>query len=161
MNIVFPYTIRVRLPGDLEVIPPIRKFISEVLVVSGFSAKFAFRSEIIVDAICNNAITYGSGGANGGDGEIEVSCEVYSDRFEVVVKDHGGSVTNIERLKEAIGAGAGRGVKAPIGEIESSGMGLEIVRLLSETMEVSIDENNLTSVHVVRKREDVGPAAGG
>ncbi|MCL2182394.1 MAG: ATP-binding protein [Chitinispirillia bacterium] len=154
MDVTFPYTIRVKLPSDLEVIPPIRKFISEILVVSGFSAKFAFRSEIIVDAICNNAISYGSAGE--AESEIEVSCEVYSDRFEVVVKDGGGSAPNIERLKEAIGA---RGAKSPIEEIESTGMGLEIVRLLSETMELSVDENNLTSIHVVRKREDVNPPA--
>jgi len=153
MDIKYPYTVKVRLPSDLEVIPPVRKLISEMLVVSGFSAKFAFRSEIIVDAICNNAISYGSA-AGDTESEIEVCCIVYGDRFEVTVKDSGGSVANVERLKEAVRA-AGR---APLEDFESPGMGLEIVRLLSETMELSVDENNLTSIHVVRKREDASSA---
>jgi hypothetical protein len=37
-----------------------------------------------------------------------------------------------------------------------AGMGLEIVKLLSETIELNVDENNLTSIRVIRKREDVG-----
>lgn len=149
MDIAFPYAIRVKLPSDLEVIPPIRKFISEILLVSGFSAKFAFRSEIIVDAICNNAITHGNG--SDADSEIEVACEVYADRFDVVVKDRGGSASNIERLKDAVQSGK---QKTPLSDGEMAGMGLEIVKLLSETIELSVDENNLTSIHVVRKRED-------
>jgi anti-sigma regulatory factor (Ser/Thr protein kinase) len=150
-GVVFPFTITVRLPGDLEVIPSIRKFVSEALQVSGFSAKFAFRTEIIVDAICNNAITYG----NELDAEscVEVACEIHADRVDVIVRDRGGSSSNIERLKEAV-AGAGSGL--PISDYGAAGMGLEIVRLLSETIELNVDENNLTSIHVIRRREDVG-----
>jgi len=148
MELALPYTITLKLPSDLEIIPSIRKFVSEVLQVSGFSAKFAFRAEVIVDAICNNAICYGSEGS--ADSEVEVDCQIHSDRMEVVVKDRGGSAANIKRLQEAVGKNK---PGLPLnGEI--SGMGLEIVKLLSETIEFSVDENNLTSVHVVRKRED-------
>jgi hypothetical protein len=44
---------------------------------------------------------------------------------------------------------------APLSDYESSGMGLEIVKLLSETIEINVDENNVTSIHVVRRREDM------
>ena len=149
MELALPYTITVKLPSDLEIIPSIRKFVSEVLQVSGFSAKFAFRAEVIVDAICNNAICYGSGGDT--DSEVEVDCEIHGDRMEVVVKDRGGSASNIKRLQEAV-----RGDRSELPLTgDASGMGLEIVKLLSETIEFNVDENNLTSVHVVRKREDV------
>jgi len=147
----FPYTVKVKLPSDLEVIPPVRKFISEVLQVSGFSAKFAFRSEVIVDAICNNAITHGNG--SDADSEIEVRMVVYADRVEVVVKDKGGSAVHLERLKDAVCK-----EKTPLTACETAGMGLEIVKLLSETIELSVDENNVTSIHVVRKREDAAQA---
>jgi len=149
MQLTFPYTISVRLPSDLEVIPSIRKFVSEVLQVSGFSAKFAFRSEIIVDAICNNAITHGSAGS--ADSEVELSCSIFKDRMEVVVKDSGGTSANIEKLKEAVRRSR---VGLPISDYESGGMGLGIVKLLSETIELKVDENNVTSIHVVRRRED-------
>jgi anti-sigma regulatory factor (Ser/Thr protein kinase) len=154
VDLTFPYTIKVKLPSDLEVIPSMRKFVSEVLQVSGFSAKFAFRSEIIVDAICNNAITHGSG--NDASSEIEVACEIHEDRMEVVVKDRGGSAADIGRLKEAVRRNS---LGLPLNyEAGTAGMGLEIVKLLSETIELNVDENNLTSIHVVRKREDVGQA---
>jgi anti-sigma regulatory factor (Ser/Thr protein kinase) len=150
MNIAFPYTIGVKMQSDPGVIPAIRKFMSEALQVSGFSAKFAFRTEVIIDAVCNNAIAYGS---DGDDSDIEVACKVCEDRVEVIVKDRGGSVENIERLREAVNSSKPEG---PLSEdYESVGMGLEIVKLLSETIELEVGENNLTSIRVIRRREDI------
>jgi len=149
MDLTFPYTVSVRLPSDLEIIPSIRKLVSEVLQVSGFSAKFAFRSEIIIDAICNNAITHGS--ATGADNNVEMSCVVHGDRVEVVVKDSGGSPSDIEKLKEAVRRTR---LGLPLPDYEAGGMGLEIVKLLSEAIDIKVDENNVTSIHVVRRRED-------
>jgi len=149
MDLTFPYTISVRLPSDLEIIPSIRKFVSEVLQVSGFSVKFAFRSEIIIDAICNNAITHGSAG--NADDDVELSCIIHRDRVEVVVSDSGGSQADIEKLKEAVRRNR---LGLPLPDYEAGGMGLEIVKLLSETIDIKVDENNVTSIHVVRKRED-------
>ncbi|MDR0306623.1 MAG: ATP-binding protein [Chitinispirillales bacterium] len=149
MELPFPYKITVTLPSDLEIIPSIRKFISETLQVSGFSTKFAFRSEIIIDEICNNAICYGSEG-EGDDKKIELSCEIHDDRMEVMVKDHGGSSIHTERLKEAVSRNR---LGLPL-ELETPGLGLEIVKLLSETIEFTVDENNVTSIHAVRKREE-------
>jgi anti-sigma regulatory factor (Ser/Thr protein kinase) len=132
------------------VIPPVRKFISEALQVSGFSTKFAFRTEIIVDAICNNAIAYGSAG--NADSEVSVSCEICADCVEIAVKDRGGSAANVERLREAIRRSR---LESPTKELEEdTGMGLEIVKLLSEAIELSVDENNLTSINVISRRED-------
>jgi anti-sigma regulatory factor (Ser/Thr protein kinase) len=150
MDAAFPYTIAVRLPGDLDIIPAVRKFISETLQVSGFSAKFAFRTEIIVDAICNNAIAYGSDGDT--DSNVEMKCLVHPDRVEIVVKDRGGQELHIERLKEAVSRSRHQ-VLPP--DYDSIGMGLEIVKLLSETIELNVDEDNLTSIHVIRRREDM------
>ena len=151
MDVTFPYTVAVKLPSDPEVIPAVRKFMSEALLVSGFSAKFAFRTEIIVDAVCNNAIVYGS--ENDLNCEIEVACKVYEDRVEVVVKDKGGSKANVERLKEAVSKASKSAV--PLTNYDSIGMGLEIVKLLSENIELDVDTNNLTTIRVIRKREDI------
>jgi len=149
MDLTFPYTVSVRMPSDLEIIPSIRKFVSEVLQVSGFSAKFAFRSEIIIDAICNNAITHGNAGSS--DNDVELNCIVHGDRLELVVRDGGGSVADIEKLKEAVRRNR---LGLPLPDYEAGGMGLEIVKLLSETIDITVDENNVTSIHVVRKRDD-------
>lgn len=146
MDIVFPYKVSVRFPGDLEYIPPIRKFVSELLQVSNFNPKFAYRSEIIVDEICNNAVNYGCMTSNA---EIELICEIFEDRIEFTINDQGSTKENINQLMAAI--------KKPIDPDKDiqHGLGLEIVRMLSGNVDVAIDEKNITSVHIVRKREDI------
>ena len=146
MNIFFPYKIAIRFPGDLEYIPAVRKFVSELLLVSNFGQKFAYRSEIIVDEICNNAATYGSQEKNS---QVELICELFENRIEFTINDQGGDKTHLERLQTAL-----RNAGQKNSEEINAGLGLEIVRMLSESMDVVIDEKNLTSVHVIRKREN-------
>ncbi|MBN1577944.1 MAG: ATP-binding protein [Chitinispirillaceae bacterium] len=145
-KISFPFSVNVRFPGDLDYIPAVRKFVSELLQVSNFSSKFAYRSEIIVDEICNNAVAYG---CRTDDAQIELVNSIFDDRIEFTIRDQGGTKDNLRRLKTAVKTDAD-GKK----EQTQQGLGLEIVRMLSERLDVVIDEENLTSVHVVRKRED-------
>ncbi len=146
-GIKFPYSITVSFPGHLEYIPAIRKFIAELLQVSNFNSKFAYRSEIIVDEICNNAVTYGCRNENS---TIELSNTIFEDRIEFDIQDQGGTREDLKRLKHAINTKTEETPETT----RQGGLGLEIVRTLSERLDVVIDEKNLTSVHVVRKRED-------
>jgi anti-sigma regulatory factor (Ser/Thr protein kinase) len=143
MNIQLPYKVELSFPGDIEYIPAIRKFISEILLVSHFSPKFAYRSEIIVDEICNNAVNYG---CKTEDARIDLICNIYEDGIDFTVKDPGGDNFHVERLKNALSVESDKK--------SDKGLGLEIVRMLSESLNVVIDEQNLTSVRVVRKREN-------
>ncbi len=144
MDIEFPYRIALSFPGDLEYIPAVRKFISEVLQVSNFSSKFAYRSEIIVDEISNNAVNYGCHDENA---SVDLECLVHEDRIEFEIRDQGGSKENIDRLHSAVRA-------EPEDNTSGKGLGIEIVRMLSESMDINIDDQNLTSVHIIRKREE-------
>ncbi len=145
-DIQFPFTVKVRFPGDLEYIPPVRKFIAELLQVSNFSSKFAYRSEIIVDEICNNAVVYG---CRTQDAEIELSSIIFEDRIEFTIRDEGGTKENVRQLRAAVDS-----PENAENEAVPKGLGLEIVRMLSARLDVLIDEDNVTSVHIVRKRED-------
>jgi anti-sigma regulatory factor (Ser/Thr protein kinase) len=136
-----PHRITVSFPGELEYIPLVRKLISDILQIMRYSAKFTFRSEFIVDELCNNAVTYGSSVDRS---LVELLCETYGDRVEFTVKDQGGTSENIQRLRQAIAA-----------KPQGRGGGLDLVRMLSENVTFSIDDNNLTQIHVVRKREDL------
>lgn len=144
MNISFPYSIKLQFPGDLDYVPPIRKFIAEILEVSNFSSKFAYRTEIIVDEICSNAVTYGCQDDNS---MIELSCAVSENKIDFMIKDQGGNKENISRLKSVL-------EHTNENTEQKQGLGIEIVRMLSENLDYSIDENNVTSVHVTRKREN-------
>lgn len=147
LSMKFPFTLDISFPGNLEYIPTIRKFISDLLQVSNFSPRFAYRSEIIVDEICNNAVVYG---CHSEDADIHLASNINSNHIEFIIKDQGGSTSNLNRLKKALD------VETPekVTPTDEKGLGIEIVRMLSERMDVVIDENNLTSVHIVRKRED-------
>ena len=149
MDISFPYKVMLQFPGDLEYIPSVRKFISEVLQTSNFSPKFAYRSEIIVDELCNNAVNFG---CRTDDARIELSCAIFEDRTEFSIRDQGGLQENIEKLQATI-----KNSVSTKSETPHSKLGLEIVRMLSEKLDVVIDNQNLTSVHIVRKREDSAP----
>jgi anti-sigma regulatory factor (Ser/Thr protein kinase) len=142
-----PYRIAVSFPGELDYIPLVRKLFSDILQVLRFSAKFTFRSEFIIDELCNNAVTYGSSTE---PSPVELICEAYRDRVEFTVKDIGGSKENITRLRQAIDA-------APLFKGAGHGRdnGLELVRMLAEDVTCSIDDQNMTQIHVVRKREDM------
>ncbi len=148
MKIRFPYTVNINFPGDLEYIPAIRKFIAELLQVSNFSQKFSYRSEIIIDELCNNAVTYGCRTDNA---HVELINTIYHDRIEFSIRDEGGTKEHLRRLKSSIKRDQSRKK-----EQSQQGMGLQIVRMLSERIDVVINEDNLTSVHVVRKKEDEG-----
>ncbi len=156
MNNDKPYTVSLKFPGDLEHIPPIRKFVSELLQVNQFSPKFAYRSEIIVDEICNNAVSYG---CNSSSSHVTLFFRIYTDRLELEVQDEGGRIQDINRLRTAVkkeerDAGFGLDDLKRADSAKGS-LGLEIVRMLSEEISLNIDENNITSIRVVRRREDV------
>ncbi|MDG5815237.1 ATP-binding protein [Chitinispirillales bacterium ANBcel5] len=143
MSTEYPYNIKVKFPGDLDYIPAIRKFVHDVLQVSGFTNKFAFRSEIIVDEICNNAVNFG---CESNESEVELACQIFQDRIEFLIKDQGKNKLHIERLKNVI-------QQKDATENPDWGLGLDIVRMLSEKVDIKVDQSNVTTVHVVRKRE--------
>jgi anti-sigma regulatory factor (Ser/Thr protein kinase) len=152
MDNLKPYVIRMRFPSDLDYIPPVRKFVAETLQVNQFSPKFAYRSEVIVDEICHNAITHGSRTM---DATVEIDCKIFPDRFEFEANDQGGKKDDLDRLKKAVKKADEKTTESIIDKEDKRGLGLEIVRLLSEDVKLEIGNDNMTTVRVVRKREDI------
>lgn len=147
------YKLKLSFPGNYEYVAPIRKFIYEALLVNNYNQKFAYRSEVIVDEICSNAICYGCKTI---DARIELLCLIFNDRFEVQIKDQGGERKDIERLRFAVKnfeEEQKKGGSDVIKDIRKECLGLEIVRMLSEEIDLQIDDNNVTTLRVVRKRK--------
>jgi anti-sigma regulatory factor (Ser/Thr protein kinase) len=145
-----PYTFKVKIPSDQDYIPPVRKFIAELIQIQHFNPKFSFRSEIIVDEICHNAVLYGSRTL---DATIDLTCCIYSDRVEFQINDQGGNPENMEQLKKVIDNKDEQNEKLQQSR-PGKGLGLEIVRMLSAEVNLKIDKNNMTSIQVIRRRED-------
>ncbi|MGB7569974.1 MAG: ATP-binding protein [Chitinivibrionales bacterium] len=146
-----PYVFKVKIPSDVDYIPPIRKFFAEILQIKSFDSKFSFRSEVIVDEICHNAVTYGSQSL---DATVDLVCAVYPDRVEFQINDQGGSKENVQRLKSAMEQRDEEFEKQVEYFKSNKGLGLEIVRMLSAEFDLKIGKDNVTSIRVVRKREE-------
>lgn len=143
------YQFHVKFPGSLEYIPAVRKYVSDTLLANKFDAKFTYRSEIIVDEICNNAVAYGCVSV---DAIVELLCTIHGDRIEFEIKDEGGRDEDLHRLSKAVKRKARRMLPQDLGKKDS--LGLEIVRMLSDELNFEVDPNNLTSVRVVKLREE-------
>jgi len=142
---------KIVIPGSLDYVSPVRNLVAELLQVHDYSRKFAYRSEVIVDEICSNAIQYG---CKNRQSTVELTCLISEEKFEVHVKDEGGDHSDVQSLKKSIGHGNLDIDKelTTIKKFARRGFGLEIVRMLSEKVELLIGENNVTTLKVVRKK---------
>lgn len=135
---------QVQIPSDLEYIPPLRQFIAELARVEGFSKKFCFRTEIIVDELVTNGILHGSQDVHT---TISVAASFDNAQMHLSVQDQGGSRQNLENLK--------RSVYSPRPSSDKKrGRGLKIVQMLSSEIKIDLAENGNTQVHVVKAKDD-------
>jgi serine/threonine-protein kinase RsbW len=74
-------------PADFENLDPIRDFVGGIAEQAGFSGREVYSIQLAVDEACSNVIEHAYEGIP--NGEIEITCEVQSDRITVVIHDHG------------------------------------------------------------------------
>ncbi len=139
-----PAAYTVQIPSDLEYIPPLRQFVAELARVEGFSKKFCFRTEIIVDELVTNGILHGSQDVHT---SITVSAAFEQEQMNLSVQDQGGSSQNLENLK--------RSVHSPRPSADKKrGRGLKIVQMLSSEIAIDLADNGNTSVRVVKVKDE-------
>ncbi len=134
----------VRFPCDLEYIPPLRQFVAEMARVEGFSKKFCFRTEIIVDELATNGILHGSQDVHS---SLTLRAKFEEAAMSLSVQDQGGSRQNLENLKRAVYS-----PKPSTGD-KKKGRGLVIVQMLSNEIKIDVGEDGKTQVHVVKTKD--------
>ena len=134
----------IRFPSDLEYIPPLRQFVAEIARVEGFSKKFCFRTEIIVDELATNGILHGSQDVHSA---ITLSARFEEGAMNLSVQDQGGSRQNLENLKRSVYS------PKPPSNDKKKGRGLVIVQMLSNEVKIDLGENGHTQVHVVKTKD--------
>ncbi|MDD5674286.1 MAG: ATP-binding protein [Chitinivibrionales bacterium] len=144
-----PAAISLAFPGDLEYIPAVRKFIAEAVASFGFNPKFVYRCEVIVDELCNNAVTYGCVSVTAA---VKLTCRLFRDRAELAISDEGGKKENIVKLEQALKDSDAADRRQAV---DKKNLGMEIVRLLAEKVDLHIDETRgVTTVKVIKKCEE-------
>jgi anti-sigma regulatory factor (Ser/Thr protein kinase) len=134
----------VKLPSDLEYIPPLRQFVAEIARVEGFSKKFCFRTEIIVDELATNGILHGSQDVHS---SITLNARFDDGAMSLSVQDQGGSRQNLENLRRAVYS------PKPSSGDKKKGRGLVIVQMLSNEIKIDLGEDGQTQVQVVKSKD--------
>ena len=132
---------KIQLPSDLDYIPPLRQFVSDIARGEGFSKKICFRMEIIVDELCTNAIIHGAQDLNG---KIYFSADICSETIEFAITNRNGSKSDIENLKNTI-------KNTEIDNSHTKGKGIAIARVLSNDIKISVSQKGETIVKVKKK----------
>ncbi|MEW6041831.1 MAG: ATP-binding protein [Elusimicrobiota bacterium] len=137
----------VEFPSDLDYIPAIRKFISDIAVINKFPRRFAFRTEVIIDEICSNAVLHGSQQL---DSKIGIECLIFSDRIELFIENDVGDLAKVENLAKRISEEEDKKENVT----SKNGRGLRIVKLLSNKINLIRLEKKNTRIRIVKYRED-------
>ena len=135
--------VTIGLPPRLQAVPAVRRFISGIARQKGYTARDSFRIETIVDEIANNAIEHG----DATQPEVTVELRIDRRKFELTVRNR-TLMDKASQLKYALEA-----TKEAAQGGETRGRGLALVKLISNSINVSID-NAGTEVKITKMRED-------
>jgi len=134
---------QVAIPPKLQAVPAVRRFISGIAKQKGYSSRDSFRIETIVDEVVNNAIEHG----DLSQGEVNVELRIDRKKFELLVRNK-TLMDKAKQLKVVIDSN-----KSTNPDHETRGRGLALVKLISNSINVSIDKSG-TEVKITKMRED-------
>ncbi|MBL8027659.1 MAG: ATP-binding protein [Fibrobacteres bacterium] len=132
-------SITIDFPGDLEYVPDVRRLISNLISLRGFSRRFTFRMEIVIDELCSNAVKFGKL-------KIGEYVTVKADIEEADVRLHVSHPTfdadSVVKLKAAISdAGDDSSAASP------DGRGIQIVKILCDKLVVDVSKGTTVVAH--------------
>ncbi|OGS36922.1 MAG: hypothetical protein A2293_11925 [Elusimicrobia bacterium RIFOXYB2_FULL_49_7] len=135
-------TFSVDFPGDIEYIPPVRKFISRLINANAFSRRFTFRTEIIIDEVCNNAVKFG---VFKGEDAVILTCRIEEGGVTIDVANPEGDPASVERLRRFLND------DLPDGDDTQPFRGMQIVKILCNSIEVKSLAGR-TCVSIVKRK---------
>jgi anti-sigma regulatory factor (Ser/Thr protein kinase) len=133
-------SITVDFPGDLEYIPDVRRLVSNLISLKGFSRRFTFRMEIVIDELCSNAVKFGRMKV----GEfVTIKADVQDVDVTLHVSHPGVDTDNISRLMHAISDGGETGGNSAF----KDGRGVQIVKILCDRLTVDTSRGTTVVAH--------------
>lgn len=135
--------VKIAMPPKLQSVPAVRRFIAGIAKQKGYTSRDAFRIETIVDEIANNAIEHG----DASQPEIGIELRIDRKKFELLVRNK-TLMDKANQLKYVIESN-----KEKSGTDDQRGRGLALVKLISNSINVSIDKSG-TEVKITKMRED-------
>jgi serine/threonine-protein kinase RsbW len=131
--------------ADFINLDSIRDFVGETAEQAGFSSKEVYSIQLAVDEACSNVIEHAYEGIPNGD--IEITCDVLSDRMSIVIHDHGREF-DISKVRKP-------NLSRELHEREVGGLGVFLIRKLMD--EVRFDSSKTTGNYLTMvKRKSRG-----
>ncbi len=138
-------SIEITHPPILKYVPPIRELFKEILQAFGYEEKESFHAEVVVDELDTNAIIYGS---NKMSAYINIKMEFNERLYMINIEDKGNNKIHKERLLTIIDR-----LNKKVDKVKNEGKGLFLVKLISDEIEVKINEFGDTTIHVVKYKD--------
>lgn len=135
------------VPALIEMVPLVRGYVSDILSAKGFSDKSSYRTGLIVDELCSNAVKFGSSVM---DAQIKIRLSFSDSQIDLTVTDQGGSAEHRQKLQQVVCTQSDEGLL----ESGLQLLGLRIVKTLADTVEVTTSAQCVTQVRITRRRED-------
>jgi len=137
--------IKIRFQSDMAYIPSVRKYISDIAIINSFTRRFAFRTELIVDELCSNAVLYGAASL---ESMVTMECTMHPDKIEIVISNPVGKKDNFNRLqtllKQPESAGTQRGKLR---------RGLKIVKILCDQIDCEESDSEV-KIRIIKEKEE-------
>ena len=130
-------TLRVELPSSMEQLTPFRESMREWLDEAGFADDAIHELVLAVDEALTNVCEHGYGNA---DGSIQVVCESFSDRAEVLLRDRA------KRFDPT---------RVPTPELpprRTGGMGIHFMKTNTDRMEYTVADDGANELRLVKMR---------
>jgi anti-sigma regulatory factor (Ser/Thr protein kinase) len=141
-NLSASQSVTIDFPGDLEYIPDVRRLLSNLISIKGFSRRFTFRMEIIIDELCSNAVKFGKLKI----GEfVTVKADVKDSDVVLHVSHPSVDAESVAKLNRAISDnGSEDGGEKSSGP---DGRGIQIVKILCDKLVVDISRGTTVVAH--------------
>lgn len=124
----------------IDALEAISRFVSEFVAAQGLTESRKFDIQFVVEEIFTNMVKYD----RDGEQEIGVRLQIRGERLEVAVTDFGVEPFDVTRVPEP-------NLERPLEERGPGGLGLHLVRKLSESLEYRHADGNSTVVVTMRR----------
>jgi anti-sigma regulatory factor (Ser/Thr protein kinase) len=112
--------VEIRLPSDPKLLKIVRATISHLCEVIGFSAEIQNGVTLAVDEACTNVIKHAYG--NQTDRPIIITCKLFGDRLEVVIRDY-GQKADLNKIKSR-----------ELEDVRPGGLGVHLIRSVMDVV---------------------------
>jgi anti-sigma regulatory factor (Ser/Thr protein kinase) len=136
-----PYTLTV--PGRYDQIQPICNFVAQAAEEAGFNDDDVFHVQLACDEACTNVIEHSYGAENVGD--ITVSCQVQSNHFTIMIRDHGRPFDPDDIPQPQVPTNNNE-----LDQLKVGGLGIHFMRKLMDEVRFMFDQQGNTLIMIKR-----------